>query len=129
MGGSVFHRIAALLVGGTLAVSANLPPEHGHPSAPGQAAIVHRHASLHVFRCMNHDGLSDSVGLIIWIDSSYLSGAPAPLGHLDLVAVDTAVVEPPVIVRRIVFEAHASGIHGPPRPASGSRAPPFLTSL
>ena len=113
------------MIGGILAVAANLPPEHGHPYTRDHAAIVHRHASLHVVRGTHHASLSDGDGLIVWIDGSYTSGTKVSIPHLDVIVSEQA----PSFVRRLMLASQATGIHGPPGQPSGSRAPPLPLSI
>jgi hypothetical protein len=124
------RRVTALILGGLLTFAANLPPEHGHPSAAGRAAIVHRHASLHVAGNPAHPRLSDSDGLVIWIDGSYLSAASATVPRPDAIAVSPVVHGSPQLrVMWVCFDSQATGIHGPPGYSFGLRGPPSPSAL
>jgi hypothetical protein len=117
--------LTALFVGAIVALAANLPPQHGHLRSSNHAAVVHRHASLHVGAGAVHGWLGRDDGLVIWIDESYLSEAPAVLGRIDAALPETALEPPAVAALHAWLEAVASRIHGPPGRPFGSRAPPL----
>jgi hypothetical protein len=116
--------LTALFVGALLALAANLPPQHGHPRAPGHAAVVHRHASLHISGPV-HGWVGRDDGLVIWIDDSYLTEAPAGSGPVDAALPEPALQPPAVAAPHGWLEADVSRIHGPPGRPFGSRAPPL----
>jgi hypothetical protein len=123
------RSLTALLVGAALTTAANLPPQHGHPYRPGHSGVVHRHVSLHVAGGVPNARFSDSDGLIIWIDNSYVSDASGTLGQIDAALPESALHAPALGAQRARLEADVSRIHGPPRRSSGARAPPLHLSL
>jgi len=120
----------AVLLGGLLAFSAGLPPEHGHADSRGRVTVVHRHPSMHAVRTTWPAALCATEPLVIRTDSGYLAAAAASLHRADALVTGRPVPDVPEVRFAPEGAAEIAGsIHGPPSSPFLPRPPPASTVL